>query len=294
MFFYDEHGSKLFEQITQLPEYYLTRTELPLIKQAAKEIATKLTDFDIVEFGSGDCTKISVILKNIPPRTRNTVCYRPIDISQTAITESADFLLQQFPDITIQGIVADFMTQLQMIPHHKTTVFCFLGSTIGNFDMDEAVQFLSNIRNHMDGDDLLLVGFDMQKNKTILEKAYNDSEEITKLFNKNILNVINAQVGTQFDAEKFNHVAFYNESLSRIEMHLQATEDMQISCPYLDSPLFLKEGERIHTENSYKFSKNQIEQLAKKTGLSINNHYTDEQQWFSLVVFKKDGEKSYV
>ena len=157
MFFYDEKGSKLFEKITQLPEYYLTRTELPLIKQAAKQIGKRLTDFDIVEFGSGDCTKISSLLENIPSQKMETLCYIPIDISSTAINQSAEILLQKFPNITIQGIVADFMTQLQVIPHHKTTVFCFLGSTIGNFSMNEAVQFLTNIRNHMQEDDVLLM-----------------------------------------------------------------------------------------------------------------------------------------
>ncbi len=287
MFFYDEKGSKLFEKITQLPEYYLTRTEIPLIKQAAQKIGEQLTDFDIVEFGSGDCSKISLILQHIPQQKLDNVCYIPIDISSTAITQSADLLLQQFPDITIQGIVADFMTQLHLIPHTKTTVFCFLGSTIGNFSMKEAVQFLNNIRDHMDEDDLLLVGFDMQKNKTILEKAYNDSQQITKAFNKNILNVINTQIGTDFDPEDFTHVAFYNERLSRIEMHLKATQDIQISCPLLSSAITLNKDETIHTENSYKFSTDQIEQLAKKTELFINHCYTDDQQWFSLVEFKK-------
>ncbi len=287
MFFYDEKGSKLFEQITQLPEYYLTRTELPLIKQAAQKIGEQLTDFDIVEFGSGDCTKISLILQHIPQQKLDSVCYIPIDISPTAITESADLLLQQFPDITIQGIVADFMTQLHVIPHNNTTVFCFLGSTIGNFSMKKAVQFLNNIRNHMDEDDLLLVGFDMQKNKTILENAYNDNQQITKSFNKNILNVINNQIGTDFDTEDFTHVAFYNEPLSRIEMHLKAKQDIQITSPLLSKPITLDKDETIHTENSYKFTTDQIEQLAKKTGLFITNHYTDDQHWFSLIEFKK-------
>lgn len=288
VFFYDDKGSKLFEEITKLPEYYLTRTEIPLIKKAASHLSSRLRNVDIVEFGSGDCTKISILLESVPKEFRKTICYVPFDVSRTTVEKSSRILLSRFPEIKIHGIVADFMTQLDVIPKESKKVFCFLGSTIGNLSMEKAQFFLINLSRIMNSDDLLLLGFDMVKNKEVLENAYNDRQNVTEKFNKNILNVVNNYIDSDFNPDNFEHIAFYNEKLSRIEMHLKALRDLEIFCPDASSNISIKKGETIHTENSYKFTEKNIQSLAKGADLKIQNIYTDTNKWFSLLELKKE------
>jgi L-histidine N-alpha-methyltransferase len=288
VFFYDAKGSKLFEEITKLSEYYLTRTEVTLLKEAAPQIADKLRNVDIVEFGSGDCTKISILLDTIPGEFIDTVCYVQVDVSIDAVEKSSNILLNKFSGIRIHGIVADFISQLDVISKDTKKVFCFLGSTIGNFSMEEAMQFLVDLSEIMHSGDLLLLGFDMVKSKEVLEEAYNDSRHVTERFNKNILNVVNSHIGTDFDPDAFEHIAFYNERFSRIEMHLKAINDLEVSCPSLPTTISIKKGETIHTENSYKFTDENIKSLASGAGLEIQNIFTDKNKWFSLVQLIKN------
>jgi len=286
-FFYDEKGSKLFEKITSLHEYYLTRTEIPLIKQAADYLKESLRDVNIIEFGSGDPTKISLLLDSIPDEYRETISYVPFDVSDAAIQESCNLLLQDFPGLNIHGIVADFMTQLDVIPKKSNKIICFLGSTIGNFSKEQSKEFLSDIYEIMHPGDRLLLGFDMVKNKEIIEKAYNDSRKVTEQFNKNILNVVNTVVGTDFNPENFEHVAFYNEELSRIEMHLKAIKQMDIFSSKKSTHIHIKKGELIHTENSHKFTIEQIKKLVASADLEIEKIFADEKNWFNLVLLTK-------
>ena len=288
VFFYDAKGSKLFEEITKLSEYYLTRTEVTLLREAAPQIADKLRNVDIVEFGSGDCTKISILLDTIPEEFIDTVCYVQVDVSIDAVEKSSNILLNKFPGIRIHGIVADFISQLDVIPKDTKKVFCFLGSTIGNLSMEEAMKFLVELSEIMHSGDLLLLGFDMVKNKEVLEEAYNDSKHVTERFNKNILNVVNSHIGTDFDPNTFEHIAFYNERFSRIEMHLKAIKDLEIPCPSLPTTISIKKGETIHTENSYKFTDENIKNLASGADLEIQNIFTDKNKWFSLVQLIKN------
>jgi L-histidine N-alpha-methyltransferase len=290
VFFYDAKGSKLFEEITKLPEYYLTRTETDILNKAALKISDNLRNLDIVEFGSGDCSKISILLENIPEEYINNLRYIPVDVSIDAVKKSSNKLISRFPGISIYGIIADFNSQLDVIPKDTKKVFCFLGSTIGNFSMDESEQFLCELSEIMQSGDILLLGFDMVKSKKILENAYNDSQNVTVKFNKNILNVINNLIGTDFDPDDFEHIAFYNQEFSRIEMHLRANKDMEIICPSLPNPLNIKKGEKIHTENSYKFTFENIKGLAQASGLEIQNIFTDKNKWFSLVQLIKNSE----
>lgn len=292
--FYDEEGSRLFEEITNLPEYYLTRTEKILLKKAALCLSEELKNIDIIEFGSGDCSKISIILDKIPKENRETICYIPFDVSIAAVEKSSNILISKFPDVKVHGIVADFFTQLNEVPIENNKLICFLGSTIGNFSIKQALQFLNELSKIMHPGDLLLIGFDMVKSKEVLERAYNDSNKITERFNKNILNVVNKIIGTDFDLESFKHVAFYNEDFSRIEMHLEAIKDLEIKCPSLSSNIYLKKGERIHTENSHKFTIEDINSLAKNSGLEIQNIFTDDKKWFSLVHMIKKMEQNNV
>lgn len=290
IYFYDGNGSDLFEKITQLEEYYLTHTEIPLIKKASESLRLSMEDADIVEFGSGDCTKISLLLEALPSHAINTICYIPFDVSKDAIEKSANNLLNTYPEISIKGIVADFMTQLNEIQTRSPTLYCFLGSTIGNLSMQQAKRFLSQISSIMNPDDTLLVGFDMVKDKTILERAYNDSQQVTEAFNKNILSVINSRIGTDFNLDDFNHLAFYNDKKHRIEMHLQAKKQILVHCQSHPEPIHIQKNERILTEHSYKFTDDHIQDLASHAGLDIHKVFTDDHHWFSLVQFKKKIE----
>jgi len=287
-FFYDAIGSKLFEKITGLPEYYVTRTERAILKEVANEIGNELKDYDIVELGSGDCSKISILFDAMPVRCIESVRYIPVDFSKSAIEKSANILVDNFSGLEIRGLVADFTRQLKHIPSGAKRLFCFFGSTLGNFTQDRATKFLARLSEVMNSGDILLLGVDMVKNKDILEKAYNDSRQVTAEFNRNILNVVNKLVDTNFNTDDFEHVAFFNEKRSRIEMHLKASKDLKITSPHLSGSISIKQGETIHTENSHKFTDESINQLASDADLEIKNRFTDNNKWFSVIQLVKN------
>jgi len=287
IYFYDAVGSKLFERITRLPEYYLARTEKSLLGQAAFYISNELKNIDIVELGSGDCSKISILLEAIPSRFLPSVRYIPVDVSQSVVEESAAILVSTFPGMSIHGVIADFMKQLDLIPKGLTRFFCFLGSTVGNLSKRDAIEFFHNLGKAMRTGDMLLLGTDMVKDKDILAKAYNDSEGVTAEFNLNILNVVNNIANTNFHPEAFEHVAFYNEECSRIEMHLKAKEDLEAISPFIEERIIIGKGETIHTENSHKFTPERIKDFASTAGLEIQHIFSDEKKWFSLILMAK-------
>lgn len=291
-FFYDEIGSKLFEEITQLPEYYPTRTEKSILKNLAQEIGDRLKNVDIIELGSGDCSKISILFSEMPPKSLESIRYIPVDVSQAAIEKSAEILIDNFPGLEIKGVVADFTKQLKLIPKSQKRVFCFFGSTIGNFTREQAERFISELNMIMQPGDVLFLGVDRIKNKEILERAYNDKKNVTARFNRNILNVVNSLMDTNFIQADFEHVAFFNREESRIEMHLKAKKDLEINSPYLEDKITIKKDETIHTENSYKFTDKYIRKLASVSGLKIKKIYTDKNKWFSIVEFCKNKKAS--
>jgi L-histidine N-alpha-methyltransferase len=284
-YFYNAAGSKLFEDITRLPEYYQTRTEIKLIKEAASRL--QLENTDIIEIGSGDCRKISVLLNQLPSESIKTIRYIPIDLSQSALEESTGILSGMYPDLNIHGIVADFIHTEKIIPDGRRRFFCFFGSTIGNYHPSEALKFLNHFNSSMNSGDRLLLGLDRVKDKQYLERAYNDKSNITAKFNKNILNVVNNIAETDFNEDDFDHLAFFNESLNRIEMHLVAKRKVVISSPHLNNVLLIQPDETIHTENSYKFTDADIENFQDHSGLIIEDTVTDDDNWFSLVQFIK-------
>ena len=284
-YFYDARGSKLFEKITMLPEYYPTRTEKSILKKIAPGLANDLSNCDIVELGSGDCSKISILLNAIQTYNIDTLRYIPVDVSREAIQNSAGELAARFPGMTILGMLADFMKHIENIPGENNRLICFFGSTIGNLDPGHAIRLLTDIRRIMKPGDQLLVGMDRVKDEHIMVKAYNDSENITARFNRNILNVVNRYTGTYFNPEAFEHLAGFNRRESRIEMHLKAKEDLTIRFPSENATVRIRKGETIHTENSYKYTLQHIRNFETKTGLKIRNIYTDPDNWFSLVRF---------
>jgi L-histidine N-alpha-methyltransferase len=285
-FFYDDKGSALFEEITGSPEYYPTRTERSILKEAAPGILCDLDIKNIIELGSGDCSKISILLDAISGHRIGEITYIPVDISKVSIEKSAAKLIKKYPGIRVHGVLADFLKHIDHIPCEGTKLICFFGSTFGNLSRTQEVRFLSDIRSWMNPGDHLLIGFDMVKDIAILEKAYNDEQGKTAAFNKNILNVVNRVAETNFDPGQFDHSSFYNMADARIEMHLRARMDLEISTPHLNGKIFLKKGETIHSENSHKYDQAHIHHLAKSTGLKIKDIYTDMNHWFSLVHFQ--------
>ncbi len=282
-YFYDAQGSRLFEAICRLPEYYPTRTEIALLKEVAPKLAGTLNHKDLVELGSGADQKIGILLWATTQNARSTLRYIPVDISDSAVMNSSLNLKTRFPELRVMGIVADFTSRLEALPMDRPTFFLFLGSTIGNFDEAESVVFLRNIAAVMKPEDTMLVGFDMVKSIPIIEAAYNDSLGVTAEFNKNILKVVNKELQALFNPSCFDHLAFFNENHRRIEMYLKANRDVTVRVDALNMTLEIKEGETLHTENSRKFTRESIERMAGLAGLTIQEWHQDSKQWFSLV-----------
>lgn len=287
MFFYDQNGSELFEKITKLEEYYPPKVEIPLLRLTARKFNGELKNCDIVELGSGDCSKISVFLDEVPEESRQTIVYYPVDVSREAIKKSGSLLQKRFPEIGLHGINADFLEHLEKIRGKRKRFFCFFGSTIGNLDRAKATEFLKNLERIMNRKDRLILGVDMVKDIDVIEKAYNDSQGITAKFNKNILKVTNSHLGTDFDPDDFEHVAFFNKAYSRIEMHLKAKRNLEVTSNLLDESIIFKKGETIHTENSHKYTVGHIRNMADTAGLFLANIHTDDKKWFSLAEMVK-------
>ncbi|MBI5602249.1 MAG: L-histidine N(alpha)-methyltransferase [Deltaproteobacteria bacterium] len=282
-YFYDAQGSRLFEAICRLPEYYPTRTEMGLLKEVAPGLAGTLNHKDLVELGSGADRKIGILLRATTQDTRSTLRYIPVDISDSAVLNSSLNLKTRFPELKVKGLVADFTSQLKPLPTDRPTMFLFLGSTIGNFDDVESVVFLRNMAAVMKPEDTMLIGFDMLKPLPLIEAAYNDTRGVTAAFNKNILRAVNKELQALFDPSCFDHLAFFNENHSRIEMHLKANQDVAVRIDALNMTLEIKEGETLHTENSRKFTRESIEWMAGLAGLTIHDWRQDSSGWFSLV-----------
>jgi len=278
-YFYNEAGSRLFEEITLLPEYYPTRTEKRILKSVAPALMDSLIGYDIIELGSGDCSKISILFRTLPENPGRLIHYLPMDVSHSAILKSARGLSRYYPDLVIEGYVVDFTTQFNMIRRDNPALICFFGSTIGNFDHKISRELLSNISKHMKKGDALLLGMDLVKPQPILHAAYNDEQGLTEAFNKNILLSVNDIINSNFNPDEFKHLAFYNNNMSRIEMHLVANTDISIGSPFFPEDLVFKRGESIHTENSHKYTDTDIREFARAAGLDHKNTFTDKNSW---------------
>jgi thiosulfate/3-mercaptopyruvate sulfurtransferase len=283
-FFYDDAGSALFEEITGLPEYYLTRTEKSILKEAAPQILNLQSFNSIVELGSGDCSKISILLDAFQQKIAE-IEYVPVDISKTSIEKSAGILTMKYPGIRIHGILTDFINHFKVIPCDGSKLICFFGSNFGNLSRTQEIPFLKNLKSWMNPGDQLLIGFDMVKDIKIMEKAYNDEQGKTAAFNGNMLNVVNHYSKTNFNPEQFDHYSFYDIANARIEMHLRALENIEVCSPYMESKICFNKGETIHTESCYKYETDYIYKLAEISGLQIKDIYTDTNGWFSLAHF---------
>jgi len=277
-YFYDAAGSELFEQITRLPEYYPTRTEIALLRGAAAEMAAEIPDgAALVEFGSGASVKTRVLLDAAP----QVAVYAPIDISISALEAAARAIGADYPALTVAPLRDDFTNALSLPDEAqgRPVVGFFPGSTIGNFTPAEALQFLRGAARLLRGGGLLL-GADLVKDPAVLHAAYNDAQGVTAAFNLNLLARANRELGTQFDLSQFAHSAFYNAALRRIEMHLVSRRRQRVE---VGGECFeIAEGQNLHTENSYKFTVDSLRALAVRAGFKPGPVWTDENRLFSV------------
>jgi L-histidine N-alpha-methyltransferase len=282
-YFYDARGSRLFDRICTLPEYYLTRTEMKILKEHSRGIMESFGGGDLVEMGSGSHWKICRLLQAANGSRGSHLRYIPFDVSQDALLEASRKLMHQFPQLCIEAYVADFTIHLHLLPRGSRRLFLLFGSTIGNFPDPDAVQLLRNVREIMEPDDRFLLGLDMVKPSVHLNAAYNDSRGVTSAFNKNILNVVNRHLHADFNPAQFEHVAFYHEEKEQVEMHLRAREQVTATIADINLCIELDAGETIHTEISRKFTPENARKMFSNADLDISRWFSDEEGWFSLV-----------
>jgi L-histidine N-alpha-methyltransferase len=282
--FYDSEGSRLFEQITELPEYYLTRTERAIFQEYASEIVAQAgSNLTLIELGAGSASKTRLLVEALA-RRQLRVGFYPVDVSVSALKEAVSTLNGHLRNLRVHPIVADYSRHMPLLSVPGRKLVLFIGSTIGNFEPEEAVQFLIRVRGSLRPGDALLLGFDMRKSADLLHAAYNDAQGITAQFNKNVLARINRELGGQFDLEAFQHVAFWNPQMSRIEMHLESRFEQKVWIRDLGMVFAFAAGERIHTENSYKFTHASIANLLRQGGFHVEKSWTDARKWFSAVL----------
>ena len=283
-YFYDNRGAQLFTEICTTPEYYTTRTEIKILNQNAEDIASQIGDNTaLIEYGSGALEKIKILLNFL----KEPVGLIPVDISEDQLFVSAKNLENLYPNLEILPVAADFTKPIP-IPGFsqapKKYVAFFPGSTIGNFEPDLAIQFLQGVTKTIGLDGLLLIGFDLKKDIETLLAAYDDQRGVTASFNKNLLSRVNGELGGNFNLNTFEHVARYNENKGRIEMHLKSTTEQTVS---IDKELFeFLEGETIHTENCYKFTKESFTAMSSKAGLSPVKTWTDDKNLFAVMLLR--------
>lgn len=277
-YFYDEKGSQLFDEITELEEYYPTRTERKILEDNVEEIADFLGDkVLLIEPGSGSSSKTKILLGNM----NNICCYIPMDISGEYLNKVAEQLRNEFPNISIHPLSADYTKPFQLpesSPDARKVVF-YPGSTIGNFKLEKVEQFLRVIHGIVEKDGGVLIGADLKKDVSVLEAAYNDSKGITAAFNKNIFIHLNREIGTNFDPDLFEHESIWNEEKGRIEMHLFVKEDHAVKVN--GNIVEFAKGESIHTENSHKYTKEEFAEMVSDW-FEVKKVWTDENDYFSL------------
>jgi len=288
-FFYDSIGSRLFEKICSLPEYYPTRTEISILKKLQSDLPNFLDgDFRLIELGSGSSTKTRLIL-DILSKNQSKLEYFPIDISEI-LTESSELLLKDYPKLKITGIIDTYEGGLEFLKDYdsKNNLIIFLGSSYGNFSPDDGLDFLIKINSMMKSNDLFLIGLDLVKDKSILESAYNDSQNITAEFNLNVLNRINNELDANFVLENFRHYSIYNDQKQRIEMYVESLLNQTVTIGKSSDQIYLKKNELIHTEFSHKFQIHQIENLLKQSGFNLIKIWLDDKQHYSLSLASKN------
>lgn len=274
--FYDEAGSRLFEQICELPEYYPTRTELALLERHGAEMAARMGEqVDLIEFGAGATRKVGLLLQHLPTAAR----FMPIDISGEHLIASQAPLRQRFPSLPIEPLAADFTEPLALPAAVGQRVGFFPGSSIGNFEPSAALGLLRRMAGWLPGGGLL-IGVDLVKEPALLHAAYNDAAGVTAAFNRGVLARANRELGCDFDLDHFSHAAFYHPVLQRVEMHLVSRQRQTVHCA--GTAFVFEEGESLHTENSYKYTVEGFQALARSAGWWPQDVWCDAERRFSV------------
>jgi L-histidine N-alpha-methyltransferase len=285
-YFYDERGSELFEEITELPEYYLTRSEKLLLEQRISEIVTAVRPCSLVELGAGSATKTRIILDEMR-RSGCSECYVPVDVSKDFLEATAIQLRTDYPDIQIIPVVSDITEPFAIPAIAAPTLVAFLGSTIGNFPREQAVRLLSHIAGEMGPTDRFLLGADLIKDPAVIDRAYNDSSGVTAAFNLNILERLNRELGADFPIADYEHRAFYSSEQHRVEMHLIARRAHKVEIPEVGE-VSLEKGESIRTELSYKYDRSILEDILAASGLSIEKWMPANDGSFALALARAE------
>ncbi len=286
--FYDARGSKLFERICRLPEYYLTRAEREILDKRGSEIMSGTEAGELVELGSGAPDKARFLLDAM--RGHGTLArYVPVDISEHALRDSAEQLAAAYADLRIHGVVGDFERQLDRVPPTDGVprVVALLGSTIGNFTPRSRQTLLARIATLIGPQDRLLLGVDLVKDPAVLEAAYNDAQGVTAEFNRNVLHVINRELGGDFDPLSFEHVAFFDHRREWMEMRLRARRSMKVRIADLDHDVDFARGEEMRTEISAKFTRARLRSDLAAAGLRLDGWYTDAGNRFALALARQ-------
>lgn len=284
-FLYDELGSHLFEAICELDEYYPTRTEAAIFRRHAADIARRVgAGSTMIDLGAGNCAKAASLFPLLHPAH-----YVPVDIAAGFLEDAVETLRQRFPHIEMTALPLDFSSSLELpaTVSQQRRLFFYPGSSIGNFTPAEALAFLARVRSQCGPDGAILIGMDLVKDAGVLNAAYDDAVGVTAAFNLNVLRHLNRLVGTDFDVRQWQHVAFYNPAESRIEMHLEAREDATVNWP--GGRRVFMHGERIHTENSYKYRKEAAVALLSEAGFRTTDLWTDEEGWFAVLYARAEG-----
>lgn len=285
-YFYDERGSELFEEITQLPEYYLTRAERSLLERRISEIVAAVRPCSLVELGAGSANKTRLIIDEM--RSSGCAeCYVPIDVSKDFLEATALQLEADYPDIRITPVVSDITEPFALPRVASPTLVVFLGSTIGNFPRQPAIRLLTHVAAAMGRSDRFLLGADLRKDPAIINRAYNDSKGVTAAFNLNVLHRLNRELGANFPVSSYEHNAFYSSELHRIEMHLIARNAHKVVIPEIGEIRF-REGESIRTELSYKYDRPTLEDILGAAGLVMEKWMPADDGSFALALARAE------
>jgi L-histidine N-alpha-methyltransferase len=280
-YFYDARGSELFDQITRLPEYYPTRTEAAILEAHAGEIAAVTGAESLVELGSGTSEKTRLLLRAL--RDAGTLNrFVPFDVDPAVLKDASAAIADEFPDIEVEPVVGDFEKHLGSLPRHPLRLLAFLGSTIGNLDPAQRREFLAAVRATLTEGDCFLLGTDLVKSPDRLVNAYDDAQGVTAAFNKNVLAVVNRDLGADFDASAFEHVAVWDERNEWIEMRLRSLRDQLVHVAALDLDVRFARGEQMRTEISSKFRRERVEVELAEAGLRLTQWWTDPVGDFAL------------
>lgn len=279
-YFYDERGSRLFDRICELPEYYPTRTEISILETYAEEMVAMIgPQASLIEFGSGSSRKVRILLQHL----RELAAYVPVDISKDHLVASAAEIAKDFPHIEVLPVAADFTHPFEL-PNPRVmplrNIVYFPGSTIGNFSPQRAHELLVVMHQEAAANGGLLIGIDLQKDNSVLERAYNDAEGVTAQFNLNVLRRINREFGADFDLASFRHLAFYNADAGRIEMHLVSTREQRVHVAGREFEF--AEGEHILTEHSHKYTLEGFGKLVAEVGFTLEKCWTDPDAMFAV------------